>query len=196
MANEKFSDFTAEDDLANYTGLVGFDIGTDNFKITPNEFATHFPMYLNGTIVNIFGGTNTRNFVHWGGNIAGDLNQGSVVRMTEKWILTDFMFKWTTNDVFPTLVPGDAYDMGLYQLNNDGDDASDPSNYTQVGANFISWTDVSQPGVNYPFINTTGLSLTIDPNEYYAIIGFETGSIVGVTAEDPMVSVRLVRDFT
>ena len=80
MANEKFSDFTAEDDLANYTGLVGFDIGADNFKITPNEFAAHFPTYLNGTCSDMFGGTNTRNFVHFGGDKYKEYNWADFIR--------------------------------------------------------------------------------------------------------------------
>tara|TARA_R110002020_G_scaffold27115_5_gene87348 strand:+ start:11646 stop:12266 length:621 start_codon:yes stop_codon:yes gene_type:complete len=43
MANEKFSDFTLETDLANFEGLVGFQAGVDNLQITPTNLGLHLP---------------------------------------------------------------------------------------------------------------------------------------------------------
>ena len=38
MANEKFSEFTVQTDLSNFTGLVGFQTNTANYYITKSNF--------------------------------------------------------------------------------------------------------------------------------------------------------------
>ncbi len=195
MANEKFSDFTPEADLANYTGLVGFDIGTDNFKITPNELANNFPIYLTGTITNMFEGATTRNFIAFAYGTP-TTNAGSVLQLGEKWTLTDAYFKWNASDVWPTFGVGETYTIRLYSLNNLNDDASDLTNYTQVGPDIVEWTQAIQPpGGNYPYEEFTGLSYTLLPGTIYALVGEETGTLAP-SNKDPNFTIRLIRDFT
>jgi len=195
MANKKFSDFTSQDDLAQYNGLVGFDTGSDNLKITPNEFANNFPLYLTGTVTNMFEGSSTRNFISFAYGTP-TTNAGSVLQLGEKWKVTDAYFKWNANDVWPTFDPGETYSIGVYSLNNLSDDASNIANYTQVGADIVEWTPTTQPtGGSYPYQVFSGLSYTLSPGTIYAFIGIESGTFTP-TNKDPNFTVRLIRDFT
>ena len=73
MANEKFSDFTLETDLTDFDGLVGFDTGVDNLRISVNDLALTLPVTrtYTGTLRDIGDSTANKEFAHFTPDLSG-----------------------------------------------------------------------------------------------------------------------------
>ncbi len=201
MANEKFSDFTLKTDLADFDGLVGFDTGVRNLKISKENLGLHLPtrFMLSATQDGPFAGAIGANtYFNWGGGNRGTsastYSDGGFYSPVDCEIISiSLRYDGRTGNPISIGVAESAVytiaklDTPNNSTSNDGANTAFPG-----GASF--WTlDNADDGTFPLFTYTFPAPLVVSAGDIVVMYSVETGT---VTPQSVDISAHLLCQFT
>jgi len=120
MANEKFSDFTLKTDLADFDGLVGFDTGVRNLKISKENLGLHLPTRFILTAYSITPQGAGRSGMFWNGGVnssgSGTSQDDGSLYVFQDFQITKIIQRWSGRNGVD-IDPGETLAYELCTLN-------------------------------------------------------------------------------
>ena len=190
MANEKFSDFELKTDLADFDGLVGYESGIENLRITPENLGLHLPtrfMLTAGCDSPFTGGSGAETFYSWHG---GQKGSGTSISAGGYYAPADFEIisvsmryeGLTANPI--NLGVGESAVFNIAKLNTPTSAGSNDGAKTNFVDATSFWSITNADNGTFPLITYTFASpLSVTAGDIILLYSVETGTVTPTAAD-------------